>query len=226
MTGRVMDIGFIPERRIERAANQLLAEFGQRFSPVADPAVPVEGILESFLDWTLEFDDLVTLHNLPDALGAIYLRSRRVVIDMSLDPTEHPNMEGRYHFTLAHEIGHIRLHQPVLDVAGPNQTPQGEIILCRDTGRTKKPQMEWQADRFASYLLMPADMVRAAWVELTDDGAPICTADTYGAIHAAMLGQEMASIFHVSGDAMRIRLETMSLLVKTEAIQASPVLSV
>lgn len=220
-----MDFGFIPERRIERAASQLLAEFGQRFNPVMEPAVPMEGILESLLGWTLEFDDLVTRHNLPDALGAIYLRSRRVVIDTSLDPTEHPNMEGRYHFTVAHEIGHIRLHQPALDAA-PDQPPQGEIILCRDTGRTRKPPMEWQADRFASYLLMPADMVRAAWSELTGDNAPVNTADAYGAVTANLVGQEMAGRFHVSGDAMRIRLETMKLLLKTEAMQGSPVSSV
>ncbi|MBK8008612.1 MAG: ImmA/IrrE family metallo-endopeptidase [Rhizobiales bacterium] len=33
------------------------------------------------------------------------------MIDDSLDPEENPSMLGRYRFTLAHEIGHWRLHR-------------------------------------------------------------------------------------------------------------------
>jgi Zn-dependent peptidase ImmA (M78 family) len=70
-------------------------------------------------------------------------------------------------FTIAHEIGHWILHQAALrrrlqQARVRGEPPEGLITLRRDVGGTKDAQagLEWQANRFATHLLLPADLVR------------------------------------------------------------------
>ena len=220
MTRAIMNVPYIPDYCFDEMADRLIDGFGRRFGPVTKPVVPVEDILESYLDWSLDFDDLVTGHNLPDALGAIFFKSRRVVIDASLDPSEYPWMKGRYHFTVAHEIGHICLHCELCDENSTHDRQDAEWILCREGRGTRKPQVEWQADRFASCLLMPADLTKAAWRKATGGDDPIVICDGDSLSRASICWFEMANRFGVSNDAMRIRLETMGLLLKSEVANA------
>jgi len=213
---------------IEAATLALLAEYGRKFGDVGSAPVPVEAVLESHLELALEFDDLPRRLRVKDALGATWLKAKRVVIEQSLDPTGDVSKEGRYRFTLAHEIGHWELHRRFF-LADPAQGILFEedgkpSIVCR-TGARRDP-IEWQADAFAGYLLMPKDMVFRAWEKqmgglspyvaeqeikdlsakwgLSEDGPP--TVD---------VARGMAREFKVSGQAMQIRLIGLG-LVRTE----------
>jgi len=53
-----MDVRFLPEAHIERAANELLFAYGQKFGEVTAPPVPAEEILECHLRLSLDFADL------------------------------------------------------------------------------------------------------------------------------------------------------------------------
>ena len=63
--------------------------------------------------------------------------------------------DGRYCFTIAHEIGHHVLHR---DAYLQNRGDGEREILCRDA--RNKPQIEVEADRFAAALLMPSEAVQ------------------------------------------------------------------
>ena len=110
-----------------------------------------------------------------DILGAIFFDERRIVIDESLDPEENPSKEGRYRFTLAHEGGgHWRLHRHLF-AKDPAQVslfnePAPPSVVCRSS-QAKEP-VEWQADFYASCLLMPRKLVMAAWDEMFPDRKP------------------------------------------------------
>lgn len=62
-------------------------------------------------------------------------------------------------FTILHELGHYLLHYPK-DAAGLSQPPtycrSGDLSPAR---KSKVPPREWQANRFASEVLMPRDKV-------------------------------------------------------------------
>jgi len=62
--------------------------------------------------------------------------------------------KGRINFTLAHELGHYLLHR--------HRSPEGIRCSSRDMGdwRSEHGQIESQANRFASFLLMPLDDFR------------------------------------------------------------------
>jgi Zn-dependent peptidase ImmA (M78 family) len=182
----------------------------------------------------------------PDILGAMFFDEARIVIDESLDPVENPAKEGRYRFTLAHEGGgHWRLHRHLFAkdptqaaLFGGSATPS---IVCRSS--QAKERVEWQADFYASCLLMPRKLIFETWRERFGTTAPFIFEinkfnPTFALrrsnwIHISkafetepdalmtpdyqivfnMIAREFAQVFCVSTEAMRIRLEKLGLLL-------------
>jgi Zn-dependent peptidase ImmA (M78 family) len=229
----------MPDDTIERDAEALIAEYAHARRIEVRPPIPIEDIVEKHLKLHIEFDDLHGLLGVPrsgfgqdpDIFGAIWLESGRIVIDESLDPEERPEREGRYRFTLAHEGGgHWRLHRPLVR---PTEG-QGSLLIdgarptvvCRSS--QAKERVEWQADFYASCLLMPRKMIFAAWDEAFPDrkqrvlqpATPIDhpfveIARDFDKTDDQALEQfakPFAKRFLVSPIAMRIRLEKLRLL--------------
>ena len=220
-----MHVKFVPDVHIERAADQLLGAYGLKYGEVVKPPVPVEEILECHLGLSLDFDDLPTRLGESGVLGAIWVENKDVLIDQSLEPTEHPRQEGRFRFTVAHETGHWVLHRvQLLESRGAplfNGQPAPSVV-CRDTGH--KPPIETQADKFAGYLLMPKEMVQREWAALTGSREPYVAEDEIAQLAKRFgrsdndlptvdLAKRMAAAFHVSGQAMQIRLITLGLIL-------------
>jgi len=221
-------VPFIPTEHIEAAGLCLLAEYGRKYGEVVAPPVPVEEILEAHLGLGLEFDDLPGRIGVPDVLGATWIQDRRVLVDESLDPEENPAREGRYRFTVAHEVGHWELHRRffVEDAAQPSlfEAAKKPSIVCRTSSR--KEPMEWQADAFAGFLLMPKDMVLKAWEAHNGSLAPYIAAAEMADLSARWglaedkrptvdIARALAREFRVSGQAMQIRLIGLG-LIRTE----------
>lgn len=218
-------VPFLPEKRIEQDAEALLGEYMRDRQAGAGPPVPVEELAEVQLELTVEIDDLRAAFQNDDVLGAIWFKDRLIRVDRSLDPHENPRMLGRFRFTLAHETGHWRLHRAHYreDAAqaplfGGRGAP---AFVCRSS---EKPPVEWQADCFAGYLLMPRKLVLASWQEWRGNLDPVIL-DSLPA--QAVSGprdpasarfetfcKPFAQRFEVSAEAMRIRLERLGLLLR------------
>lgn len=220
-----MNVKFLPEAHIERAANELLFAYGQKFGEVAAPPVPAEEILECHLGLSLDFDDLRARFGDASILGAIWIDTEEVLIDQSLDPSADRRREGRCRFTVAHEAGHWVLHRhQLLEVRGAplfDGKPEPSVI-CRDTAR--KPPIEQQADYFASFLLMPVEMVRRQWEAVTGRHEAYVAEDEIAELRGRFnltddaqptveIAKRMASVFRVSGQAMQIRLVGLKLIL-------------
>lgn len=244
----MMRVPYLREETIEKDAETLLADFERCRAATVVPPVPVEEIVEQHLGLTLDFDDLHRLFELPRAepgqaeiLGAIDLEEGRVIIDQSLDPDQNPALEGRYFFTVTHEGGgHWRLHRHLFRRAALQQAalfdqPSCSTVICRSN--SDKRREEWQADYYASCLLMPRKLVRDLWVETFPDGYPRILEQTPWIEHSfgviprtksegalAQVQRENAVLeefvrplarrFRVSPIAMRIRLENLGLLLR------------
>ncbi len=220
-----MKVKYLRREEIELAALSTLTAYEQQFGKIVEPPIPAEELLECHLELDLRFEDLVRLQEAPDALGAIWMNQREVRIDESLDPTLFPEKEGRYRFTLGHEVGHWQLHRHLFlrdmnQVSLFEASPQPSIV-CR--ARSSKVSIEWQADTFSSYLLMPKEMVFGAWEELHGSLKPYFAAKEMAslAIRRSQLdsftptvevAREMAREFKVSTQAMQIRLVGLGLV--------------
>jgi len=221
----INEVPFIPESRIEKDADALIGEYALRPNTSIGPPVPVDELLEVQLELQCEIADLRAEFECDDVLGMIWFNSKLVKIDRSLDPHERPHLLGRFRFTLAHEVGHWRLHRQYYR-EDPSQARlfagKGRpAFVCRSS---EKPPVEWQADTFASYLLMPAKMVIAAWDKWKGNRDPVILQTLPSA--APVAGRDMDDVrlerfckplaeqFEVSNEAMRIRLEKLRFLLR------------
>jgi Zn-dependent peptidase ImmA (M78 family) len=242
-------VPYLYEEEIERDAAALLAEYERARGITVRPPIPIEDIVEKHLRLGLEFDDMHKRLGVPrsgrgldpDILGAIFFDERRIVIDQSLDPEESPAREGRYRFTLAHEGGgHWRLHRHLfgkdpVQVSLFNE-PTAPSVVCRSS--QSKESIEWQADFYASCLLMPRKFVIAVWEEIFPDckqrvlqpfapqAHPYIEVERLQTEHGILdnpgaddyvleaFAQPLAERFLVSPIAMRIRLEKLGLLLR------------
>jgi len=217
---------YLKRSDIEAEAQKLLVEYGRRFEAVVEPPVPVEEIVDCHLGARLQFNDLNDGKKTKTVLGALNTETNEVIIDESLDPFEHPEKEGRCRFTLAHETGHYVLHRPqiIVELEQPSlfgDAPSVKLIVCRTLSH--KDPMEWQADQFAGYLLLPRDMVLKSWQERRGDVQPYIAAGELSNLSArwrlaenetptVAIARDMARQFKVSGQAMQIRLVELGLI--------------
>tara|TARA_Y100001970_G_C14106423_1_gene788377 strand:+ start:77 stop:775 length:699 start_codon:yes stop_codon:yes gene_type:complete len=111
--------------------------------------VPVEDIAEHYLGYQIDFVN-EGLFSDPEILGGIDFDENKIYVNASVE-----DHDGRYAFTIAHEIGHHVLHR---DAYLKENLEGKKEILCRDA--RNKPRIELEADRFAAALLMPAQSVR------------------------------------------------------------------
>lgn len=155
-------------RRRDLRPDGVLNEFG-----VIAPAVPVEDLVRAL------GIDLVLTPGLA-ASGEVAVHDGQAVIRV-----RQPEPRTRQRFTIAHELGHLLLHEP-----GASQ----DGVWFRDQKFSNFNGFEAQANKFASELLMPEFLVRPA--------AELCRFRV-GAL---------AEMFLVSEIAMRLRMDRLGLL--------------
>lgn len=162
-------VPYLKPADLDHAAAELLRRYGAWKKAVVQPPIDVDEIVEGYLGLTLEVVDLKARLGMSDVLGATWFDEKRVRIDQSLE-----GMEGRFAFTVAHEIGHWQLHRPLYEMdkmtlplfsLGPAEKPTSAVV-CR--AKEKKAPAEWQADQFAARLLMPAAAVRATALRISN----------------------------------------------------------
>ena len=178
-------VKFLTEDEIEKDAELLLAEYEDTIGEPIKLPVPVDDITTYHLALRLGFDDLhktlnrPMLRGQPDILGAIWVEKELVLIDQHLDPKNNPSMLGRYRFSVAHEVGHWRLHRSYV-ARDPNQTSLFEAsseptVICRASEEYEP--IEWQANFFAGCLLMPRRRVHDEWKECLGRTRPLLLSD-------------------------------------------------
>ena len=151
MTDLAIEFPEIPLADIEARAQRLIDDYEDHVGHRIRTPIPVESIAEHFLGYQIDITDEGLFED-PRYLGGIVFDENVIRINASVE-----SHEGRYNFTIAHEIGHHVLHREHYLAERSATDPE---IMCREA--SAKPLVEQQADQFASALLMPADLVRRA----------------------------------------------------------------
>jgi Zn-dependent peptidase ImmA (M78 family) len=200
-------------------ANALIRDFERKAGYIVNPPIPVEEIIERALGLEIHYVDLERIIGSRDVLGATYAKSKRIFINEKL--FEHSS-EGRLVFTCAHEAGHWVLHRRYADCGGKGG-PEKDAIVGK--AADARDPIEWQADYFASCLLMPEKpvteafqricgsppvIVRAGRSALENPGCE-AFAEQWPYIAAAMC--EAGGFSNVSRQAMIIRLQDLGLIL-------------
>lgn len=192
-------IPYLSDNDIERDAAGLLAQCEEKRSPLLIPPVPIDYIAEFVLQLEiihLPIDD----DDKAPILAFIDGAKRRIVFNEQRETHFH-KFAGTYEFTLAHEIGHFQLHfETATEQSGFNWGEADTIFICRYLALEgdQYSRHEYQANRYASSLLMPYPLI--------DEAASQFKRTTWSDV------KELAKQFSVSTTAMKIRLQALNLL--------------
>jgi hypothetical protein len=179
------------------AAQALLRDFEERYEAVEAPPVPVERIASALLGLYLdEADDLRALPGAPADQGRLsgMLDAEEMIV--WIDRGEVRRNPGRRRFTIAHEVGHLLLHVPLVHEGFCDRAADIQEIE-EDPPASGPPELrrrEREANLFARELLMPESLVNEQ-ARATGFNLPA-----------------LADRFEVSVPAMRLRLRLLKLL--------------
>ena len=199
---------------IETIGRKILQEYDPALLDGPPQAVPIETIIETKFDLTLEYHCLrkngsILGETIFDEGAAILYdqdekRYRLIAVKAGTILVEErlcvDRLLGRLRFTCAHELGHWVLHQKLYSGTGDVAAYEGKTSLDESHGL-----VEWQADALATALLMPLPQIKRSFYRLRAGRSN------------EQLVAEMAQIFQVSKQAMRIRLETRNLSLVRQA---------
>lgn len=223
-----MRVPWISKEKINHKAMVLLDNYQEMTGCAVKPPIPVENIIEQLLDVKISFVDFECKLGIKGILGATYVQDRMICInDKLLDDRS----EGRLSFTWAHETGHWILHRHLVK-AVTDKYPKNNTIFCRSINAGLP--LEWQADYFASCLLMPDDHVRKAFHDIFGS-APLTLlnikscfkgpiyfdpcAENWPLIAGAV--RSAGNFYNVSKHAMIIKLQNLGLLINRTGFRLS-----
>jgi len=222
-----MQVKFLHDKVIEAEAEHLLKSFEAKQNKVIGYKIPVEDIAELHLGYSFAYTDLRKYYPNDEVHGMINFDTNEMLIHEGLEPSENPQYAGRCNYTIAHECGHDILHKAQVIEALKQidlfKEQEANQILCRKDDASE--HIEWQADRFAMYLLMPKANVHDFWKEHFGSYEPKLKSDftngfkqvtqtirTESELLEIALKDTAKDVFGVSAQALRIRLEGMGLL--------------
>jgi len=203
---QVKSVFYTPDA-IESKANELIRKWARKNNKaIVLPPIPIREIIEDYEEeikiCELKTKEEIKKYNIPDnAMGAAST-NLNIFLNFYSFKDRFNSSQGSLRFTIAHELGHCILHFPsktqnnqlTLFNEQENEMP---IYKCRSQDILgENENADWDeinANRFASCILMPKDLVSLYWNQCEEVN-------------------ELANTFQVSNQAMTFRLKKLGLL--------------
>lgn len=203
-----MDVPFISKDWIKQIAGRFLAKYNP------ENIFPLE--IEEIVEFKLGLSDIVPIANLRRESGHDAYLSKDLTT-IFVDEYIYDNVEPRYRFTLAHEVGHILLHKDIFQSLDYNTTEEFLEVMLANT--KAYADMEFQADWFAACCLMPEELVGQEIPKIMAEiQEKIAIAKSAGFSRIdyldsaiAFVASQICDSFGVSEKAMSIRISSTSL---------------
>lgn len=201
-----LEIPYYKPEEIQKIASDLYLECNVISNDIAG-----EILSKKFIDYRITFE------NLPEnVLGLLSIKNKVITLSESI----RTNI-NRLHFTIAHEIGHLVLHIPLIENKITEICEYNEQSQLKIESKTLK-RMEWQANQFASFLLLPQRQFMVAFNKLLNevnirkgrlylDHQPCNKRDVH-----YVLG-ELSRKFQVSKEVVKIRLKEAGLFEESNS---------
>ncbi len=165
-------------------------------------------------------------------------RGRKILGEFSFDPPTifidpESGRGSRFRFTLAHELGHLVLHGHLdLDFAALDEPTRSirdgwpHFYFGRKRPATDRHWLEWQANAFASGILVPKSTVTQAiatkqmQLGINRRGYIYVDNQPQNRLDYDVLMKHLQSVYQASRTMLRIRLNTLGILSDARDMQA------
>ncbi len=191
---------------LESIGRKVLSEYDRSYLNGEVKSIPIEKIAEQKYKLSIDFIQLTNNGRIlgktvfDDGCTSYYdvdnqqyellpVKRGTVLIDASLLDEKN---NGRLRFTVAHEVAHWILHNNIY--TGTYANP---ALLTQSDDTCE----EWQANKLATYILMPKGQVKRAFFNTRTQMHTTQQAVAY-----------LAKVFEVSKEAMKIRLQELKLI--------------
>ena len=209
---------------IELKAEEVIEYFDK--SVLNEPMfTPLSDFIEKMTsEFNIGFDATSDLGHSPNGnkiLGMFRLNPREILIDNSIVNS------SRYYFTLAHEFGHLVLHRNI-KISQKDYDANGFIDTKKDlvTGKkvflTGRDWLEWQANKFASSIVMPRATVHIAVKKIQEElgikrnfGFIYLDNNNYSRMDYQTISNSLQIIYGLNKTNIEYRLKDLGLLIDT-----------
>jgi len=142
-----MDDVFVPYKNHDHI-EKVAADFLHKYHPKDTYPTPIEEIVEFKLG--IDIIPIPGLHEIIEIDGFI----SSDLSNISVDEYVYKHRQGRYRFTLAHEVGHAIMHEGVYKHREFNTTGEWRDFM-ETFPENQWSWLEWQANQFAGLVLVP-----------------------------------------------------------------------
>ncbi len=206
-----MKVKYLSYEQIAEITQQILKEY--KFESIIP--VPIERLMDNILKINIvPFPNLFRNFEI-NAFTSSDLRT--IYVDEYL----YTNLEPQYRFTLAHEFGHIALHKYIYEKDGIQRLDDWKRFIS-EVDEKEYRKLEIQANNFAGLLLVPEDILGGYFIsQIRSLGKSFekverenFKRDDYLDLVVDLVSHNLASVFLVDHQVIRIRLEKSNLPLK------------
>ena len=239
-TGRLPEKPKYSHKELNNMAEKVLLDSSDILGKEIQYPIPTDKltvIIERYVDDLDLYADLEKEYGDENIEGVtIFLPFKKPIIKISEKLQRYKFKVNRLRTTLAHELGHVILHNPLWQIEFsklqlPFNTNEQRVQICKRKTLFLKNEpnyehydwIEWQANYFASALLMPKKAVYKIYRKFTNE-RKILSSISDESSDANDLINIISQEFQVSNEAVKVRLKQMKILISQEDITNSPTL--
>lgn len=182
------------------AIQEQAAQFLKKFHSARELPVPIEKIID--LQLGIHVVPRLGLHGEIDQDGFLSGDMTTIIVDEYV----YDYVDVRYRFTLAHEIGHLILHEEIYK-SYLFKSPQTWKTFQTDMPNKERSWFEWQADCFAGLVLVPREelheQISACMRKVDEEG--ISLKDNWD-FAWDYIAKQTGRVFNVSAGTIKYRL--------------------
>lgn len=211
---------------IDRDCEVLVAEFLRRHRGKVEYPLDTNDLMILIEEHTATLDVYADLTPEGPGVEGItrFCIGRRPDVEIADGLADEERRANRYRTTLAHELGHVRLHDPLFQRAFSSGDlfegrREDKVVCKRDTmvDAPKVDWMEWQAGYASGALLMPRQAMAAELGPLLDAASGLPPFGTGDAVGQRFI-DTVVERFQVSREAAEVRLLKLDYVTRAQRI--------
>lgn len=178
-------------------------EFRKKYNLTKLP-IDIINVIECDLD--IYIDPVRGLKEQADTDAFLSLKTRILYVDYA--EFEEDRFQNRLRFSLAHEIGHMVLHEDFFRNLTP-RTVEEWITFSRALPADQSRYLEWHANEFAGRLLVPREALELGFNQAMEyvDGIKESIGDISRDLVLDYIASNIAREFGVSSDVVKYRIK-------------------